>query len=170
MARAERLFVAANRWALILALAAMSLLIFANVLLRYLTNNSIIWAEELARYLMIWMTFLGAGLVLRFGGHVAIDNIHRALPTRLARLLRVLLCLLLIAFFVAMIWQSIVYMQRMSFQTMPAMGFSFAYAYAAFPIGFGLLLVHLLLVMRSYVLHYRFMESDEMDAEAAASV
>lgn len=170
MAKAEEIFVAINRWALILILAAMSIVVFANVTLRYLTNDSIVWAEELARYLMIWMTFLGAGLVLRFGGHVAIDNIHFMLSKPLARLLRIILCLLLLAFFVVMIWQSLVYMDMMSYQTMPAMGFSFDYAYAAFPIGFGLLIIHLLLIMRSYVLEYRFAESDEMDAEAAASI
>jgi TRAP-type C4-dicarboxylate transport system permease small subunit len=41
----ERYFVAANRWALIVLLAAMSVIIFANVALRYLTNASIEWAE-----------------------------------------------------------------------------------------------------------------------------
>mgnify|MGYP006185517733 CR=1 FL=1 len=60
----ERVFVEANKWALIAILAAMACIVFANVSLRYLTNYSITWAEEVARYLMIWMTFLGAGLAL----------------------------------------------------------------------------------------------------------
>ena len=54
----ERHFLAANRWALILLLAAMAVIVFANVALRYLTNESIEWAEEVARHLMIWLTFL----------------------------------------------------------------------------------------------------------------
>ena len=68
----ESWFLTANRWALIVLLAAMSMIIFANISLRYFTNESIEWAEEVARYLMVWLTFLGAGPVLRYGGHIAV--------------------------------------------------------------------------------------------------
>lgn len=64
---------------MILALAAMSVIVFVNVMLRYLTSESIVWAEEVARYLMIWLTFLGIGPVMRIGGHIAIDNLQDAL-------------------------------------------------------------------------------------------
>ena len=80
--RIERILVAGNRWLLILLLLAMACIVFANVVLRYTTGDSIVWAEWPAT--MIWVTFLGAGLVLRFGGHVAIDNLHRAVGTRSA--------------------------------------------------------------------------------------
>src|SRR5690606_35385175 len=46
----ETAFVDLNKWAIILLLAAMSCIVFANVSLRYLTNYSIFWAEEVARY------------------------------------------------------------------------------------------------------------------------
>jgi TRAP-type transport system small permease protein len=92
MAALERYFITFNRWLLILMLAAMALIIFANVGLRYLTSQSIEWAEEVARHLMIWVTFVGAGLVYRYGGHVAIDNLQDALPKKLAMFLRVVTC------------------------------------------------------------------------------
>jgi TRAP-type C4-dicarboxylate transport system permease small subunit len=76
----ERIFLAANRWILILLLAAMSIIIFTNVTLRYTTNESLEWAEEVARHMMIWLTFLGAGPVLRYGGHIAVENLQDALP------------------------------------------------------------------------------------------
>ena len=74
-------------------LLAMACIVFANVVLRYTTGDSIVWAEEVARHMMIWVTFLGAGLVLRFGGHVAIDNLHRSVGTRKAQWLRRLVVL-----------------------------------------------------------------------------
>src|SRR3989442_14078972 len=83
--RIERALVACNRWLLIVLLLAMACIVFANVVLRYTTGDSIVWAEEVARHMMIWVTFLGAGLVLRFGGHVAIDNLHRSVGTRKAQ-------------------------------------------------------------------------------------
>ncbi|MGH8859038.1 MAG: TRAP transporter small permease, partial [Polaromonas sp.] len=72
----ERLFLFTNRWVLIVMLATMALIIFTNVCLRYLTSESIEWAEEVARHLMIWLTFLGCGPVLRYGGHIAVDNLQ----------------------------------------------------------------------------------------------
>lgn len=170
MDKAERIFVAANRWALILILAAMSIIVFTNVALRYLASYSFVWAEELARYLMIWMTFIGAGIVLRFGGHVGINSIHHILPRRAAQTLRIGLALLMIAFFAAMAWHSIDYMQIAQFQTTPALGIPFSYIYAVFPVGFGLLIVHLLLIIRCYVLDHRFIDSDEVSAEAASAI
>ena len=77
-----------NRWALIALLAAMAVIIFANVVLRYSTSQSIEWAEEVARYLMVWLTFLGAGPVLRYGGHIAVDNLQDSLPRGAAVALR----------------------------------------------------------------------------------
>ena len=80
MKKLEHIFVALNGWALILMLTAMTVIVGANISLRYLTGHSLPWADEAARYLMIWMTFSGAGLVLRTGGHVAITNLQDALP------------------------------------------------------------------------------------------
>ncbi|WP_367717577.1 TRAP transporter small permease [Nitratireductor sp. GISD-1A_MAKvit] len=154
----ERYFVALNKWALILLLGAMAVIVFANVSLRYLTNFSITWSEEVARYLMIWMTFLGAGLALRTGGHVAVGNFQEMLGQNGQRTVRILILLLLLAFFSIMIWMGMNYMDRARFQLTPATRISFSYIYAAMPIGFGLLIVHLLLIARSFVLDNRFAE------------
>lgn len=162
----ERLFVEANKWALILILGAMSILVFANVSLRYLTNFSITWSEEVARYLMIWMTFVGAGLVLRFGGHVAITNAQDAMPKPVQRILRVAIAILLFAFFAVMLWMGHEYMGRTQAQLTPATRISFSYVYAAMPIGFILLIVHLLLILKGYVLDSRF-ESLEAEGDGA---
>ena len=48
--------------------------------MRYLTSDSLEWAEEVSRHMMIWLTFLGAGPVLRYGGHIAVENLQDALP------------------------------------------------------------------------------------------
>ncbi|WP_336070320.1 TRAP transporter small permease [Nitratireductor rhodophyticola] len=163
----ERYFVALNKWALVLLLGAMAVIVFANVSLRYLTNFSITWSEEVARYLMIWMTFIGAGLALRTGGHVAVGNFQEMLGPNGQRAIRVLILCLLLAFFSIMIWMGLNYMDRARFQLTPATRVSFSYIYAAMPIGFGLLIVHLLLVARSFVMENRFAEV-ETDTPSAA--
>ena len=118
--RIERAFVAVNRWLLILLLAVMACIVFTNVVLRYLTNESLYWAEEVARHLMVWLTFVGAGLVLRFGGHIAIENLHNVLPGRTGQWLRAVIAAGLIVFFSVMAWQGAVYANLMRFQTTSA--------------------------------------------------
>lgn len=162
----EHWFVEANKWALVLLLAAMSCIVFANVSLRFLTNFSITWSEEVARYLMIWMTFVGAGLALRFGGHVAISNFQEMLPMPAQRLMRAGVALLLIAFCLAMVWMGYDYLSRMRFQVTPATRVSFSYIYAAMPIGFALLIVHLFLLARSYVVENRFETLEDSPTDA----
>lgn len=150
-------------------LSAMSLIVFANVALRYLTNFSITWSEEVARYLMIWVTFLGAGLALRFGSHVAIANVQEMAPKAVQRLLRLAIVVLLLAFFAIMVWMGHEYMTRMQFQLTPATRIPFSYIYAAMPIGFILLIIHLLLIARRYVLDSQFETLDPEPESTGAS-
>lgn len=152
MKHLETLFVELNKWVLILLLTAMSVIVFSNVVLRYTTSFSIVWAEEVARYLMIWMTFLGAGLLLRQGGHVAITNLYDVLGARMQIVLRIVVALIMLAFFAVMIRYGYDYMTRMGRQMTPATRIPFKYIYMAMPIGFGLLIIHFLFVLKSFVL------------------
>jgi TRAP-type C4-dicarboxylate transport system permease small subunit len=168
--RFERILVACNRWLLIVLLLAMASIVFANVVLRYTTGDSIVWAEEVARHLMIWVTFLGAGLVLRFGGHVAIDNLHQAVSTPMARLLRTVVGLGIGAFALVMTYSSILYVWATRFQTTAATDIPIFWIYSAMPVGFFLLFIHLLFIVRGYIEDGSYEASDEMDADAAASL
>ena len=166
----ERGLLAANRWALIGLLAAMAVIVFANVALRYLTDQSIEWAEEVARHLMIWLTFIGAGPVLRYGGHIAVDNLQDGLPRAAAVALRMLIALLLLGFFAFMVWYGVLYVMRSQGQTTAATQISFAWVYAAMPIGGVLLMAHWLLIVRGYLNERRFAADAHFDANASASL
>lgn len=48
-------------------------LTFFSVIFRYVLNNSIVWAEEVLRYLMMWVVLVGAGLTTREDQHVSMD-------------------------------------------------------------------------------------------------
>ena len=166
----ERYFLSANRWTLIALLAAMSVIIFVNVALRYLTNQSLEWAEEVARHMMIWLTFLGAGPVLRYGGHIAVENLQDAMPRALAVATRAFVAALLFAFFGLMIWYGWLYMNRAMFQLTAVTQIPFGYIYAAMPVGGALLVLHWLLIVRQYVLHREFASDAHFDATASASL
>jgi len=68
--------------AIALCLAAMVVLVFTNVVLRYLFNSGIATSEELSRWLLVWLTFLGAIVAMREHAHLGVDSLIRALPPR----------------------------------------------------------------------------------------
>ncbi len=76
----ERRFVQANRALLIVLLAAMVVVTFVNVVMRYVGESSFLWGEEVGRHLMIWLAFIGGGLALRSGAHIGVDSLERSLP------------------------------------------------------------------------------------------
>ncbi|WP_112323358.1 TRAP transporter small permease [Oceanibium sediminis] len=61
------------------ALALMVLAILAQVFFRYVLGDALNWSEELARFLMLWMTGLIAPSAYRWGGFVSIDMLPQAL-------------------------------------------------------------------------------------------
>jgi TRAP-type C4-dicarboxylate transport system permease small subunit len=145
-------------------------IIFANVTLRYTTSQSIEWAEEVARHLMIWLTFIGCGPVLRYGGHIAIENLQDALPGRVSQALRLLIAILMTGFCVFCIVTGLDYMDRTQYQITPATQISMAWIYAALPIGMTMTLIHWLLIVRRYVLAREFASDAHFDATASASL
>ncbi|MGH8808509.1 MAG: TRAP transporter small permease [Noviherbaspirillum sp.] len=170
MNKFEQVFIALNRWVLIGLLAAMSVIVFANVVMRYVTDASIPWSEEVSRHMMIWLTFLGGGLVLRSGGHIAIDNLQDALSTTSARMVRGAVLLLMVAFLSLLVYFGTIYVSRTMVQTTAATEIPFGYVYMAMPLGCGLMLVHLALIARSWLLHREFIPDEDFDAAASASL
>lgn len=168
MKRLEQAFVLLNGWAVILMLTGMAVIVGANISLRYLTSHSLPWADEAARYLMIWLTFIGAGLILRIGGHVAITNLQDNLPKTGQKLLRALIVLMLLAFFGFMVQVGWQYAQRMQYQVTPALRLPFLYVYAAMPVGFTLLIVHLLLIARPFIQAGNYKPLDPSGSEHGA--
>ncbi|PLC49102.1 TRAP transporter permease DctQ [Pollutimonas subterranea] len=65
--------------AMVLCLAAMCFMVFGNVVLRHFFNSGVNIAEELSRFMFIWLTFLGAIVAMREGGHLGVDMLVRHL-------------------------------------------------------------------------------------------
>ncbi len=167
LAAVEDALVRVNRWALVALMAAMAVLVFANVVSRYLLNYSIIWVEELTRYMMVWVGFLGAGIVLRLGGHIGVDAFQDALPQRAAQALRALIVAALAVTFAAMAWLGVRYVYFAWDQETAVLEWNTGYVYLAIPIGSALLLAHLVFVARSYVARREYCKDASFSPEEA---
>ncbi|NYT43983.1 TRAP transporter small permease [Alcaligenaceae bacterium] len=67
---------------IVLCLAAMCIMVFSNVVLRHFFDSGINIAEELSRFMFIWLTFLGAIVAMREGGHLGVDMLVARLSGR----------------------------------------------------------------------------------------
>ena len=167
LAALDRRLIAVNRALVIVLLAAMAVMVFANVALRFLTDHSILWTEEASRYAMVWLTFIGVGPVLRYGGHIGIDTLERSVP-RHAAAIRAAILALLFVFFAVMVVVGIRYAILTWAQTTPVLEVPIGAIYLAMPVGFALALVHLAMMARDYVLRREVLGDGEFDADAAS--
>jgi TRAP-type C4-dicarboxylate transport system permease small subunit len=144
-------YVRLNQALIGLMMAVMFVLVFTNVVTRYGLGFSIAWAEEVASFLMIWVTFLGAGLALREGRHVAIDVLQDRLAERARRGLRLVLALVILAFLALLTWLGVQFVvfgwRSVTFVTQLPRGVP----YLAVPVGCAMFALHLLLILRRFV-------------------
>lgn len=120
-----------------------TVVLFVNVVLRYVFSASTSWAEELIRYLMIWITFIGGSVCVRKGAHIRMDFVLTILPKGVGHLLTRLVYLIAAGFCVALFVYSL---QLVQFtveleQTSPAMGVPMWIPYLAMPLGSALMVL-----------------------------
>jgi TRAP-type transport system small permease protein len=63
----------------VLLLLAMVIMVFGNVFLRYAFNSGITISDEMSRYCFIWLTYIGAMVAMREGGHLGVDTLVKHL-------------------------------------------------------------------------------------------
>jgi TRAP-type transport system small permease protein len=148
--RFERYLVAANRAVIFIMMVVMTTLVFVNVVARYVFSFSIIWAEEVSQYLMIWIAYLGAGLALREGRHVALEMLHDRLPVALGRKVRMVVGGLVLAFLGAVTVLGFQFALFVWNQETPVLNISLGIPSLAIPIGSLLFAAHLVLMFRNY--------------------
>ena len=73
--------------------------IFYQFFTRYVLNDSAAWTEEIARYLLICMVFVGVSAMVRMQRHIHVDFLYRLLPARAGRALSTLVDIVRIVFF-----------------------------------------------------------------------
>ena len=166
----ERRFVQVNRALLIVLLAAMVIVTFINVVMRYAGESSFLWGEEVGRHLMIWVAFVGGGLALRNGAHIGVDSLERSLPPRAATVVRAAITLILLVLFTALLVEGIDYAWRTRFQASAALQISMAWVYAGMPIGCLLMLIHLGFIARRYIIGTPIEHEDGVDRELASAL
>lgn len=85
-------------------LLALAIFVFAQVVLRYGFHFAHSWAEELGRYMTVFLTFFGASLGVKYGTHFSVEAIVQYLPDRYCHLLKAIVNLICGLFFILVIF------------------------------------------------------------------
>lgn len=158
------------------SMAIIVIVMIAQVWSRYVMGGSLIWAEELCRYLLMWQTFLVLGLAYSKGEFVAIDFVTVALSERGRWVLKAICAIPIIVFLALITVYGADYASRFSNQTIPALdfiweslfghplGLHIGYIYISVSVGCALMILHVAAdVVTSFGLQMRAANQNGLD-------
>ncbi len=116
-----------------------------QVFLRYVLNQSLVWSDELSRYLLIAMAFIGTATGMRKNNHIRIDVIDYLLPPGAKRALWLLIDAVVFAYLAYVVFLSLEMLAIFHRRPSTAMGVPMSVPYAVITVGFGLAALRLAL-------------------------
>jgi C4-dicarboxylate transporter DctQ subunit len=150
----ERLRAAGDRLEeafMVIALAAMTVLTFVQVVLRYAFGTGFVWSLEVTSYLFAWLVLVGMSHGVRTRAHIAVDLVTSRLPPRGARAVALIALACALTYCGLMLFGSVVFVERLIVLGNDARDIPLPrwLLTAVMPLGFGLLAVRLLQALRA---------------------
>jgi TRAP-type C4-dicarboxylate transport system permease small subunit len=142
VAAVDRVVLQAENLVVGVLVGAMSVIIFAQVVFRYLLGSPLVWSEELARYLFVWVTMIGAAVAVRLGQHYGLDILTKGLPDRLKALVSFLASAIIAIVAASLIWHGVKEAVGAMNHVASSLEMRMVWFYAAIPIGGALMLWH----------------------------
>jgi|SRR5690625_2171101 len=128
-------------WILFIILTSMSVLISWQVFARFIIGESLTFSEEASRFLMVWLTMLGAAYALKEGSLIAVDILENKLAhTNIGRYIKIFMLSLASIFYLILIIEGWNMAQSISFQIAPTTKISMFWPALAIPAG-GLIML-----------------------------
>lgn len=118
-------------WLTFLLFWALAGVVFLQFFTRYVLNDSLAWTEEIARYQLMALAFIGSATAARRGAHITVDFFLLALPPAARRLARAGVAALTVGFFAILTWLCWQVAEAMRFQPMVVVDWPLAYVYWA---------------------------------------
>jgi len=110
------------------------IVVFAQVIWRFVFDSPFSWSEELARYLQVWLILLMSAVCIRKGRHLAVDYVTHNLSFELQRVFKLISLLAILAYVIVVIVFGIKMIAVAGAQKTPAMQIPIGIIYLAFPI------------------------------------
>jgi TRAP-type transport system small permease protein len=135
------------RYTLVGMVGVMTAIIIIQVFMRYIFLYSLSWSEEVARYLMIWVSFLGASLALKHGFHIGVEFVINRISGKMRGWINLIAKVGILVFLIYFTIGGFRVSWAVRDQDSPALLFSMAYAYLSAPMGGLFMVIQLLHLM-----------------------
>ncbi len=118
-----------------------SMVLFVNVVMRYVFNHGLVWAEELARYSIVWIVFIGSSICVRRHLHLVVDAAIIRLSERNRSIMHIFACVCgtLFSLFLVYYGYRVCLKLFSTGQILPGLEILTGYAYMAIPVGGALM-------------------------------
>jgi TRAP-type C4-dicarboxylate transport system permease small subunit len=133
-----------TRLVIIALMGVMVVAVFLQVLFRFFLDQPLAWTEELARYLLVWLTFLGSAYAMSIKAHIGTEYIQKFLSPTVNKIVLSVAALLSVLFFIVMIQQGYLLAMRSMTQTSPGLLLPMGVVYMVIPISGVLLIMNVL--------------------------
>lgn len=131
---------------LITLFGTITIVIFMQIVYRYVLLKPIPWAEEVARYLFVWISFLGAGVAVKLKSHVGVGFVINMFPKKYTKMALTFSYLLCAAFALLMTIHGWTLVLRTSSQVSAALRMPMSVAYLAVPVGFIIMFKNFIII------------------------
>lgn len=126
--------IAFAKWCGISTAFVMTVMIFLQVVYRYVLGESLSFSEELARYMFIWSVAMGSALALKTRSHIGVELLVERLPKSLGNQAKGLACLISLVFYGMLIWYGFEMVVETMDQESPALELPMGYVYLSIPL------------------------------------
>jgi len=165
--RAVDLLSAAVRIVILLQAAAIFAIVIVTVVTRYGFNYVLSWSEEVPRYLLIWVSFLGAAACVDLRDHIAFDYLYKRFPARLRALVQLLINLAIFGFGWIMLVYGVRFVEQFGSDFMESIPFTNVWYYTALPVSGALMMLYSLRdQLNVWCHHERALEHDPSHSAA----
>lgn len=142
-------------------------ILFAGVVARFVLNAPLIWSDELASILFLWLAMLGAVLAVQRGSHMRLTSVLGLVPAGVQPVLQALAICAPALFLLLLLPPALDYAQEQAFIQSPALGWPDSIRTAALPVGCVLMVLGCLVQMARHRLRHLLMAAAVLAVLAA---
>ncbi|MBR1690520.1 MAG: TRAP transporter small permease [Oscillibacter sp.] len=144
--KGSRLLFKALEWFAMLCMVAMTIIVFIDVILRYIFRQGFPWTQEVATLMLVWFSLIGMAIGVLEKIHISIEMFTAKLPSKAIRVLESIDHILIAVFGGTMVYFGLVIMNATRLSTMPATKLPSAVLYVILPLSGLLVLLNAILV------------------------
>lgn len=118
----------------------------AQIFFRFVLKSSLIWSEELMRYMFVWLSFLTASIAVREHKHISVDFVTSFIPAKINRIFYLVSRVAILVYFYFMIPAGFELCAKTATNRSTILPITWNFVYAALPVGMILMAISLVSV------------------------